>query len=82
MAENIISAKAGEGTGTHILAFGDDNTVKDGIELSVPGKTTKYAEKYSTSLTCTLADVPGQEKEKYMRRHCDIMQCLLYNEKL
>ncbi|MGF9853101.1 WxL domain-containing protein [Bacillus paramobilis] len=61
VAENIMSAKAGEGAGTYVLAFGDDSTAADSIELSVPGKTTKYAEKYSTSLTWTLTDVPGQE---------------------
>ncbi|MBK5491840.1 WxL domain-containing protein [Bacillus sp. TH13] len=61
VAQNIMSAKAGEGAGTYVLAFGDDNTAADSIELSVPGKTTKYAEKYSTSLIWTLTDVPGQE---------------------
>ncbi|PEX06526.1 cell surface protein [Bacillus cereus] len=61
VAENIMSAKAGEGAGTYVLAFGDDATAADSIELSVPGKTTKYAEKYATSLTWTLTDVPGQE---------------------
>ncbi|RAN86468.1 cell surface protein [Bacillus sp. SRB_28] len=61
VAENIMSAKAGEGAGTYVLAFGDDATAAESIELSVPGKTTKYAEKYSTSLTWTLTDVPGQE---------------------
>ncbi|PEK57850.1 WxL domain-containing protein [Bacillus wiedmannii] len=61
VAENIMSAQAGEGAGTYVLAFGDDATAAESIELSVPGKTTKYAEKYSTSLTWTLTDVPGQE---------------------
>ncbi|MGE7948831.1 WxL domain-containing protein [Lysinibacillus sp. NPDC093688] len=60
VAENIMSAKAGEGAGTYVLAFGDDATGGESIELSVPGKTTKYAEKYSTSLTWTLTDTPGQ----------------------
>ncbi|MCQ6336229.1 MULTISPECIES: WxL domain-containing protein [Bacillus cereus group] len=61
IAQNIMSAKAGEGAGTHVLAFGDDTTAADSIELSVPGKKVKYAEKYNTSLTWTLSDVPGQE---------------------
>ncbi|EJQ43629.1 hypothetical protein IEQ_04957 [Bacillus cereus BAG6X1-2] len=60
VAESVMSAKSGEGVGTYVLAFGDDSTAADSIELSVPGKTTKYAEKYSTSLTWTLMDVPGQ----------------------
>lgn len=60
VAENIMSAKVAEGAGTFVLKFGDDSTAADSIELSVPGKTTKYAEKYTTSLTWTLTDVPGQ----------------------
>ncbi|EJQ43626.1 hypothetical protein IEQ_04954 [Bacillus cereus BAG6X1-2] len=61
VAENIMSAKEGEGSGTYVLAFGDDSTAADSIKLSVPGKTTKYAEKYATSLKWTLTDVPGQK---------------------
>ncbi|MEQ6357165.1 WxL domain-containing protein [Lysinibacillus sp. M3] len=64
VAENIMAAKAGEGSGTYVLAFGDDNTAADSIELSIPGATTKYAEKYSTTLTWTLADVPEEDGEK------------------
>lgn len=63
VAENIMTAKAGEGSGTYVLAFGDDNTGANSIELEVPGATTKYAEKYSTTLTWTLTDVPGAEKK-------------------
>ncbi|WIG44834.1 WxL domain-containing protein (plasmid) [Bacillus toyonensis] len=59
-----MSAKAGEGTGTHILAFGDDNTVKDGIELSVPGKTTKYAEKYKYIINMHISRCPRTRKRK------------------
>ncbi|WP_423748564.1 WxL domain-containing protein [Bacillus cereus] len=33
------------------------------MNLFVPGKTTKYADKYATSLTWTLKDVPGNETE-------------------
>ncbi|MBG9457003.1 cell surface protein [Lysinibacillus sphaericus] len=61
VAENIMSAKAGEGNGTYLLVFGDDTTAANSIELSIPGSTTKYAEKYATSLTWTLTDTPGQE---------------------
>lgn len=60
-AENIMSAKVGEGNGTYVLAFGDNATAGQSIELYVPGATTKYAEKYSTSLTWTLTDTPGQD---------------------
>lgn len=64
VAENIMSAKVGEGSGTYVLVFGNDTTAADSIELSIPGSTTKYAEKYSTSLTWTLTDVPGQGDDK------------------
>ncbi|MDM5246178.1 WxL domain-containing protein [Lysinibacillus sp. G4S2] len=63
VAENIMTAKVNEGSGTYVLAFGDNNTGGNSIELNVPGATTKYAEKYSTSLTWTLTDVPGKETE-------------------
>jgi len=59
-ADNIMSAKVEEGAGTYVLAFGNDTNGGDSIELSVPGSTTKYAEQYSTSLTWTLTDTPGQ----------------------
>jgi len=61
VADNIMSAKDKEGSGTYVLVFGDDATAADSIELSIPGSTTKYAEKYATSLTWTLTDVPGQQ---------------------
>jgi hypothetical protein len=64
VAENIMSAKAGEGSGTYLLVFGDKATAAESIELSIPGQTTKYAEKYSTSLTWTLTDVPGQGEKQ------------------
>ncbi|WP_439443143.1 WxL domain-containing protein [Listeria aquatica] len=55
----MMAAKDGEGAGTHVLAFGDDSTAATSVELAVPGKTTKYVQKYSTQLTWTLSDVPG-----------------------
>lgn len=59
VAQNIMSAKTDEGSGTYVLAFGDDDSAKNSIELFVPGSTTKYADKYTTSITWTLTDVPG-----------------------
>ncbi|MFJ7889645.1 WxL domain-containing protein [Lysinibacillus xylanilyticus] len=59
VAQTIMSAKAEEGSGTYVLAFGNDVTAADSIELFVPGSTTKYADKYTTSITWTLTDVPG-----------------------
>lgn len=57
----MMEAKDGEGAGTHVLAFGDDATAAESIELAVPGKSTKYAKKYSTELTWTLSAVPGED---------------------
>lgn len=55
-----MAASEGNGAGTYLLDWGTDaTTAKESIELSVPGSTTKYAEKYSTKLTWTLTDVPG-----------------------
>ncbi|MDT1958938.1 WxL domain-containing protein [Carnobacterium divergens] len=56
-AQNIVSASEGEAAGTWIYRFGDENTKGESVSLSVPGKTTKVAESYSTSLTWTLTDV-------------------------
>lgn len=69
----VMSAKDGEGNGTFVDVWGDVETVKEtdrnGVEvdaevnkaitLSVPGSTPKDAVKYSTLLTWSLSDVPG-----------------------
>lgn len=59
-AQVVMSAKAGEGAGTHLYRAGDDATKASSISLSVPGKTIKYQDTYTTSLTWTLTDVPGE----------------------
>ncbi|WP_167629013.1 WxL domain-containing protein [Listeria valentina] len=59
VAENIMAAKVGEGAGTYVLAFGDDTSGGDSISLKVPGSTTKYADKYATTLLWTLEDTPS-----------------------
>lgn len=74
-ASDVMVAAAGQGAGTYLNDWGtkaglteveeDGQKVHktDSIELSVPGKSTKYAEKYSTKLTWTLSDVPGNTGE-------------------
>ncbi|MGG5371963.1 WxL domain-containing protein [Enterococcus sp. AZ196] len=58
--KDVMSAKAGQGAGTYLLDWGTDAaTAAESIELSVPGSTTKYAKKYSTTFTWVLSDVPG-----------------------
>ncbi|RDX01007.1 WxL domain-containing protein [Listeria kieliensis] len=58
---SMLAAKDGEGAGTHVLAFGNNDTAAESIKLAVPGKSTKYAKKYSTQLTWTLSDTPGAD---------------------
>ncbi|EUJ33414.1 cell surface protein with WxL domain [Listeria floridensis FSL S10-1187] len=61
VAEKIMAASAGEGSGTYVLAFGDDASAAKSISLKVPGKSTKYADKYSTTLLWTLEDTPANQ---------------------
>ena len=57
---DVMSAAKGNGTGTYLFDWGTDaTTAAKSIELTVPGSTTKYAEKYATKLTWTLTDAPG-----------------------
>ena len=54
-----MSAAKGNGAGTYLFDWGTDaTTAAKSIELTVPGSTTKYAEKYATKLTWTLTDAP------------------------
>lgn len=58
--KNVMAAKDGQGAGTYLLDWGTDAaTAAESIELSVPGSTTKYAKKYSTTFTWVLTDTPG-----------------------
>ncbi|MBO0458637.1 WxL domain-containing protein [Enterococcus hulanensis] len=58
--QDVMSAKDGEGAGTYLFDWGTDAvTGANSIELSVPGSTTKYAKKYSTTFTWALTDTPG-----------------------
>lgn len=69
----VMSAKSNQGSGTYANRWGSVETVKEmakdgstvdaevtkAITLSVPGSTPKDAVKYSTTLTWSLSDVPG-----------------------
>lgn len=58
--KDVMAAADGQGAGTYLLDWGtDDTTAATSIELSVPGSTTKYAKKYSTTFTWVLSDTPG-----------------------
>ncbi|MCI1904270.1 MAG: WxL domain-containing protein [Enterococcaceae bacterium] len=60
--QKVMNAKTGSGAGTYLLDWGNDE--KDGatsVHLTVPGSTTKYAEKYSTTFTWKLTDAPDNK---------------------
>ncbi|MEN2298315.1 WxL domain-containing protein, partial [Enterococcus faecalis] len=43
-----------------LMSWGDSvDTAKTSISLEVPGSTTKYAKKYTTTFTWTLTDTPA-----------------------
>lgn len=60
---DVIAASVGNGAGTYLFTWGDKDSAGESIELSVPGATTKYAEKYSTKLIWTLTDTPGNQED-------------------
>lgn len=74
VAATVMAAADKQGAGTYLNDWGTAANLKDvtensetikknnSIELAVPGSTTKYAEKYSTQLTWTLSDVPGNSE--------------------
>ena len=56
-----MSAQKREGAGTYLMSWGDSLfAAVDSIELEVPGSTTKYAVKYSTTFTWLLTDTPDK----------------------
>ncbi len=55
----ILGATAGSGSGTNLLAWGDDTTKDSSVSLFVPGKATKLATTYKSTLTWTLTDTPA-----------------------
>lgn len=55
----ILGATAGKGAGTNLLVWGDDTTKASSVSLAVPGKTTKLADTYQSTLTWTLTDTPA-----------------------
>ncbi|MGX7205387.1 MFS transporter [Enterococcus pingfangensis] len=59
LKRTVAFGAAGQGAGTFLLDWGtDEATGAQSVLLSVPGSTTKYAEKYATTLTWTLTDTP------------------------
>jgi len=65
-ASLVMSAAKGQGGGTFLNDWGtksnltsEDQPHTNSVTLSVPGRTTKYAETYKTTLTWNLSDVPS-----------------------
>ncbi|MFD1901792.1 WxL domain-containing protein [Enterococcus termitis] len=63
VAENVMAASTGEGFGTWVYRFGNEETMKESIKLDVPGSTVKEADTYKTTLTWTLTDIPENTEE-------------------
>lgn len=51
----LVVAKEGQGTGTWLIVFGDDDNANEQITLFVPGKTEKKEGQYHTRFTWTLS---------------------------
>lgn len=55
----VMGAVDGEGSGTYVYRFGKDEAEgAKSVKLSVPGKTVKKKEAYTTTLTWTISDAP------------------------
>uniref|UniRef100_UPI00403F271B WxL domain-containing protein n=1 Tax=Candidatus Enterococcus willemsii TaxID=1857215 RepID=UPI00403F271B len=55
-----INAQKGTGVGTWVYRFGADaEDNKDAVQLSVPGKSVKLAQQYSTKLVWSLENTPA-----------------------
>ncbi|MDK4352515.1 WxL domain-containing protein [Enterococcus thailandicus] len=55
-----INAKEGTGVGTWVYRFGaNEEENKDAVQLSVPGKSVKLAQQYSTKLVWSLENTPN-----------------------
>ncbi|WP_157456713.1 WxL domain-containing protein [Carnobacterium maltaromaticum] len=53
----VMAAKDGEASGTYVYRFGKDEAEgAKSVKLSVPGKTVKKKQAYTTTLTWTLSD--------------------------
>ncbi|WFA03820.1 WxL domain-containing protein [Bacillus sp. HSf4] len=63
VTSNVMTAANGQGAGTHLANFGDDTTKAESVALNIPGKITKYAEAYETTLTWTLTDTVANGNE-------------------
>ena len=55
----ILGASSGKGAGTNLLVWGDDTSKGSSVSLFVPGKTTKLATTYKSTVTWALTDTPA-----------------------
>lgn len=59
-AKPIMNAPKDHGANTYLLDWGTDAASgATSVQLSVPGKSTKLAKEYSTTLTWTISEAPG-----------------------
>ncbi|MFP8918515.1 WxL domain-containing protein, partial [Enterococcus innesii] len=55
----LLRAEGGEGEGTWIYRFGDQQSAQESVTLSVPGSANPDATRYETTLVWELSVVPG-----------------------
>lgn len=58
MLKDVLVAEKNTGAGTFLVAWGDEQTAAESIELFVPGSATKLAKAYTTTFTWCLTDAP------------------------
>ncbi|WP_019722612.1 WxL domain-containing protein [Enterococcus mundtii] len=55
-----INAEAGTGVGTWVYRFGaNEADNQDAVQLTIPGKSVKLAQQYTTKLVWSLEDIPN-----------------------
>lgn len=58
---SLVNAPVEKGMGTWVYRFGSDTTTgATAVKLTVPGKSVKLAQEYSTTLTWNLKNVPNE----------------------
>jgi hypothetical protein len=57
-AVKLAYAEQGKGDGTHVITFGSQDTKDKSVQLDVPGASRKMKDKYKTTFTYSLVDVP------------------------
>ncbi|HCC94317.1 MAG TPA: hypothetical protein DEQ26_08320, partial [Flavobacteriaceae bacterium] len=57
--QTLVSAQKGQGKGTWIYRFGDEDTAENSVRLVIPAKTMPKATTYTSTLVWELSMVPA-----------------------